>query len=135
VKLLRAAALIAVALAAAGCRSQPKPKPARAVPAVGWRPVGVWSGHGNAQTESFNIESGQWRIKWQATHESPPGAGTLLVTAHSAVSGRPLMVAVDHRGPGSGTAYVNEEPRLFHLVVESSNIDWSVTVEEGVVGP
>ena len=43
-----------------------------------------------------------------------------------------LVQAVDQRGVGRGTAYVSEDPREFYLVVESSNLDWSVTVEEGI---
>jgi hypothetical protein len=101
---------------------------------VGWRRVGSFSGRGNSQTESFNIESGQWRIKWVTTNEKPAGAGTFQVMVHSAVSGRPMMMAVEHRGTGRGTAYVNEDPRLYHLVIESSNVDWSVAMEEAVVG-
>jgi hypothetical protein len=101
---------------------------------VGWRPVGSFTGRGNSQTESFNIGSGQWRIKWATTNEQPVGAGTFLATVHSAVSGRPLGVPIEHRGPGHGTVYVNEDPRLYHLVIESSNVDWSVAIEEAVVG-
>jgi len=52
---------------------------------------------------------------------------------HSAVSGRPLALAVEHRGVGHDTAYVNEDPRLFHLVIESTNLDWAVTIEEAVI--
>jgi hypothetical protein len=55
------------------------------------------------------------------------------VTVNSAVSGRPLELVVDHRGNGHGIAYVNEDPRLFHLVIESGNVDWSVAIEEAVV--
>jgi len=94
----------------------------------------AFSGHGDSQTESFNIESGQWRIKWVATHEDPPGTGTLKVSVHSAVSGRPLGVAIDHQGAGRDIAYVNDDPRLYHLVIESRNVDWSVSIEESAVG-
>lgn len=121
-----AVALLAIAFAACN-HTQPKQ-------AIGWRPIGTWSGHGNAQTDSFNIDSGQWRIKWSTTNESPAGAGTFRATVHSAVSGRPLMEAVDHKGAGKGVAYVNEDPRLFDIDVESANIDWTVAVEEGVAG-
>ncbi|MGA2716004.1 MAG: hypothetical protein ABSG41_23125 [Bryobacteraceae bacterium] len=124
-------ALLVAALLVGACRSEPKP--ARQA-AVGWRPLGTWSGHGNASTDSFNIESSQWRIKWATTNEKPTGAGTFRAEVHSAVSGRPLGLAVDHAGTGHGVAYVNEDPRLFFLDIESSNIDWSVSVEEGVAG-
>src|SRR5579863_1595401 len=105
-----APAIFLLLIASTACTHQPQPEPA-----IGWRPVGSWSGHGNAQTDSFNIESGQWRIKWATTNEHPAGAGSFRATVHSAVSGRPFMVAVDHRGAGNGIAYVNEDPRLFDL--------------------
>ena len=42
------------------------------------------------------------------------------------------MEAVQYKGNGSGTAYVAEDPRLYHLVIESSGVDWSIAVEEAV---
>jgi hypothetical protein len=125
-------AVIVAALTFTGCRPGPKHSVQQTL--VGWQPVGSFSGRGNSQTESFNIDSGQWRIKWATTNEKPAGAGSFRVTVHSAVSGRPMGVAVDHPGTGHGTAYVNEDPRLYHLVIESSNVDWSVAMEEAVVG-
>jgi hypothetical protein len=115
----------------AGCNSSPKPAAGHV--AVGWRPIQAWSGHGDAQTESFNIDSGQWRIKWATSNENPPGSGTFRVTVDSAVSGRPLGVAVEHSGIGHDVAYVNEDPRLYHLVIESRGVDWSMSVEESAV--
>jgi hypothetical protein len=115
------------ALACGACRTEPKAGIQQT--SVGWRAVGSFAGRGDSQTESFNIESGQWRIKWSTT-----GTGMFQMTVHSAVSGRPLGVPVEQRGTGHGTAYVNEDPRLYHLVIESSDVDWSVAVEEAVVG-
>src|ERR1051326_130951 len=112
-----------------GCSRTPKTQK----PLVGWRPIVSFSGRGASQTESFNIESGQWRIKWETTNESAPGAGSFRLTVHSAVSGRPLMQVVDHRGAGKDVAYVNEDPRLYHLVIDSADVDWSVKIEEAVV--
>jgi hypothetical protein len=124
------ALLTIAALISGACRSQPKTKPLL----VGWRPISTFSGHGNAQTDSFDIASGQWRIKWAITNENPPGAGTFEMTVHSAISGRPLGLPVEHRGIGHGIAYINEDPRLYHLVIESSGVDWSVSVEDSVLG-
>lgn len=123
--------LVFLVLALAGCGRRSGPAAQQKRPAIGWRPIGSWSGHGNAQTESFDIGSGAWRIKWEAKNEPSPGDGHLLIMVHSAVSGRPLMQALDHRGAGSGIAYVGDDPRLFHMVIES-NEDWSLTVEEAV---
>ena len=93
-----------------------------------------WSGRGNTQTESFNMESGQWRIRWETSNIESSNAGTFQAIVHSTVSGRFVEVAVDHQGAGKGVAYVGEDPRQFFLDIESSGVDWKVSVEEGVIG-
>ena len=114
-----------------GCASAPPPPKA---PLIGWRHIEDFSGRGSTQTESFNIEGTQWRIKWEATGDTTPSTGKLLVMVHSAVSGRPIALGVEHNGNGKGIAYVTEDPRLYHLVIDSSGLDWSLTVEEEVIG-
>ena len=124
--------LLFAAVATGGCRSAPHPEPKPRL--IGWRPIGSWSGRGDSQTESFNIESTQWRIKWETKGAPSPGAGLFHVVVHSAVSGRPLLEAVEHKGDGRGIAYVTEDPRLYHLVIDSGGVDWSIAVEEAVAG-
>ena len=121
-------ALAATALGSWGCRSEHKADAKRAP--VAWQRVGSWSGRGNAQTDSFDIGFSQCRIRWETRDERAPGAGTFRVTVNSAVSGRELALAVDHRGVGHDLAYVGVDPHFSYLVIESSNVDWSVTVEE-----
>jgi len=123
--------LLLVAGAAGACRSASRTE---SHPQIGWRPIGSWSGRGDDQTESFNIESTQWRIKWETKGAVSAGSGLFHVVVHSAVSGRPLQEAVEHQGDGRGVAYVTEDPRLYHLVIESSGVDWSIAVQEAVVG-
>jgi hypothetical protein len=118
-------------LALGGCKPAPR---AESHPQIGWRPIGSWSGRGDTQTDSFNIESTQWRIKWETKGAASPGAGTFHLVVHSAVSGRPIQDAVQHQGNGRGVAYVTEDPRLYHLVIDSGGVDWTVQVEEAVVG-
>jgi len=77
---------------------------------VVWRTVGSWSGRGNSQTESFTSDSGALRIRWTTTHQKPGGPADFRVTAHSAISGRLLQEAVDHRGTGSGVAAEARRP-------------------------
>src|ERR1700680_749723 len=122
--------LVAAVLMTASCRPQPPAKHS----VLGWRPVASWSGRGNTQTDSFNIGSGQWRIKWETSREQSPGKGYFRLKVHSLVSGRFVETAVDHKGVGADVVYVAEEPRAFFLVIESSGIDWSASVEEGVIG-
>jgi hypothetical protein len=93
-----------------------------------------FSGRGDSQTESFDIDSTEWRIKWETKGAAAPDAGSFHLVVHSAVSGRPIQDAVQQRGNGHGIAYVTEEPRLYELVIESRGLDWSVRVEEAVVG-
>jgi len=115
----------------AACKSASPPKPHAQ---IGWRPITSFSGRGDTQTESFDIASTQWRIKWQTKGAEAPGAGSFHVVVHSAVSGRPILDAIQQHGDGYGIAYVNDDPRLYELVIESTGLDWSVAVEEAVVG-
>jgi hypothetical protein len=124
------AVLLAVVLACGACRSQPKPAENREV--VVWRKIGSWSGQGNTQTGSFTDDSGAMRVQWVTRKESLPGKGTFRLSLHSAISGRPLAVAVDQRGVGRGTAEIQEDPHVAYLVVESANIEWAFTVQEAV---
>ena len=124
--------LVAALLMAASCRPQ-QPAPAKNSE-LGWRPIVSWSGIGSTQTDSFNIGSGQWRIKWETSHEQSPGKGFFRLKVHSLVSGRFVETAVDYKGVGHDVVYVAEEPRAFFLVIDSSGIDWNVSIEEGVIG-
>ena len=93
------------------------------------RSAGSWQGRGNA-TLGFVSDSGRLRITWQARNDAGPAPGTLRVTVHSAVSGRPLKVVVDHQGAGSGVETFDDDPRAYNLMVESANLDWSISVDE-----
>ena len=99
-----------------------------------WRPIGTWSGRGNSQTGSFTVETGALRLRWATQRESGPGRGRFRVTLHSAISGRPLQVIVDRTGVGNDLSYLEDEPRVSYLVIESENVDWTATLEEAVVG-
>lgn len=123
--------LAAAAMLASGCRKEKPPEPKAAT--ILWHSIGSWSGRGDAQTESFDVGYEPCRVRWQAKNESQPGAGALRVTLNSAVSGRELQVIVDQQGAGQNTAYVHVDPHYSYLVIESKNVDWSVTVEEGDV--
>jgi hypothetical protein len=129
--LLRMIPVLLTALVIGGCRTESKPS---AEQVVAWRLIGTWSGRGNGQADTFIGDTGALRIRWKTTNELPLGTGLFRLTVHSSVSGRPLELAVNHRGIGDGTAYVNEDPREFFTVVESANLDWSYTVEEAFMG-
>ena len=55
--------------------------------------------------------------------------------AHSAISGRLLQQVLDQNGAGNGTEYVQQDPNTFYLVVDASQLEWTVTVEEGIGYP
>lgn len=129
---LRLFILALCAMAFFGCRNPLKP--ARNDIVMAWRPVVSWSGNANYQTDSFDIGTGQWRIKWQTTDQPSEKQKIFRVMVHSSVSGRFVTVAVDHPGVGSGINYIAEDPREFFLVVESKGLDWKLKVEEGVEG-
>ena len=122
-------ALAAVTLSA--CRSNSKPAPKQAV--VIWKPLETWSGRGSMQTESFEINTAQWRVAWETRNETSPGAGRFFLTVNSAISGRVIMEAADARGVGKDIAYITDYPRMYHLVIDSKNVDWSITAEVPIV--
>ncbi|OFW42844.1 MAG: hypothetical protein A3J29_02350 [Acidobacteria bacterium RIFCSPLOWO2_12_FULL_67_14b] len=120
--------LVAAAGVLAGCHAPPPPAEEITI----WQRRGAWMGRGLTQTEPFIGDTGFLRLTWEA--HGAPNAGAFKITVHSDVSGRPLLVAVDRRGPGRDVTYVTEDPRAFFLVIESEDLDWSVEVAEGLSG-
>ena len=133
-----AVGLVAAALASCACGPRANPKPQDAAPRVVWRPLGKWSGHGSLQTESFTSETGALRVRWEtklAESDTPPVPGQFRLNAHSAISGRLLQPVVEQAGAGTGVGYVQQDPHVFHVVVESNQLNWTFTVEEAVGYP
>ena len=127
---LAAALIVALAACASACRSE---RPAEPPPAaeITWREIGTWSGRLSRQTESFEVSTAAMRLRWQTTSETSPGAGRLLVTLHSAASGRELQTIVDAHGIGAATVNVADEPRWSYFVIEAANVEWQVVLEQG----
>jgi hypothetical protein len=124
--------IVTLIAASAACREPATPATSRtATDTVAWKPLGSWSGHGVMQTEAFISDTGSLRVTWETRNEAVPGTGVLTIALHSGVSGRPLLDVVSHTGVGRDVTYVTEDPREFFLVIESSNLDWSVSVAEG----
>ena len=123
--------VVLATLLIAGCG---KPKAEAKAPVLGWRFIESWSGRGDTQTDSFDVESGAFRIKWETSHETSPGEGTFQIEVHSGISSRPIALAVERQGIGHDIAYVRDDPRPYYLVVSSKNVDWSIRVEEAVAG-
>ena len=127
----------ALTISACGPRADAKPQPA-VKQSVLWRPLGSWSGRGSLQTESFTSETGALRVRWQTTPDKAEPAepsGVFRLNAHSAISGRLLQPVVDQAGVGSGIGYVQQDPHVFYVVVESNQLNWTFTVEEAVGYP
>ncbi|MGH9199835.1 MAG: hypothetical protein ACRD2A_01210 [Vicinamibacterales bacterium] len=97
-----------------------------------WQPRGKWTGRAAQQTDPFISTTGQLRITWEARGPSEASTKAFRIIVHSDVSGRPLLTAVDRRGPGKDVTYVIEDPRGFFLVIESEDLEWSVEVAEGI---
>jgi hypothetical protein len=120
--------IIAIALASSACGRSAPPKSEQVLE---WQPVGTWGGDGNIQTESFTSNTGVFRFTWES-RDLGATPGHVQITLHSAVSGRPLIEAVDHVGPGSGIIEVNEDPREFYVVISAKAAHWNLKVEEGI---
>ena len=120
-----------------GCTGRAVEPPKPAARTVAYHRLGSWSGRGNVQTESFTSETGALRVRWETTPQPGDAAsaadGAFRITAHSAISGRPLQEVVDHAGVGNGIGYVQQDPHVFYVVIDSSHVNWAFTVEEAVV--
>jgi hypothetical protein len=119
-------------LALSACDAPPARAEPAAAAAVSWRPLGTWSGDGDRQSDSFDVVTGAMRLRWHTAGGSDAAQGRFRVSLYSAISGRPLQVIVDRKGPGADTAYVEDEPRVSYLVIESDRLDWTATLEEAV---
>jgi hypothetical protein len=122
----------AMSLLAVGCESAAVSQPPTRI--VAWKRLGSWSGRTNMQTETFLSDTGSFRVHWETKNESPAGAGRLKVAFRSGDSGRVIIDAVDCRGVCSDTAYVGDQVRWYYLTIDAQDIEWSVTVEEPVLG-
>jgi hypothetical protein len=118
------------AIGLAACRQAPKSLPPEHVLVT--RPVGSWSGRGNS-TIGVVSDSGKFHLDWEAKNERPKGSGTFRLAVHSAVSGRPIQLITESRGETTGSADFQDDPRIYNLMIESANVDWTVSVQEVVV--
>jgi len=123
-------AMAASVFLAGGCRSPQRPPPTAVVV---WKPVGAWSGRGDAQTENFTSDGGGFRVHWEMKNEARAGAGRLRVVFRSGDSGREIIEAIDAHGAGGGAEEVAaERPRWYYLTIESADADWKVSVDERI---
>ena len=70
------------------------------------------------------------RAESAETAEQEGTLSSFQLTLRSGISGRPLKVITDHRGAGSGSVEFGDDPRMYEFLVDSSGVDWSVSVEE-----
>jgi hypothetical protein len=122
--------LVMPVLTLAGCHTPPARAEAASAVTTTWRSLGTWAGRGSRQTESFDVMTGAMRLRWETRAGVTPGH--FRVSLHSSISGRPLQVVVDQTGSGSNTAYLEDEPRVSYLVIESENLDWTASLEEAL---
>jgi hypothetical protein len=101
---------------------------------VAWKHLATWSGRASIQTETFLSDTGVFRINWEAKNESAPGKGTLRVAFRSGDSGRVIIDAVNQKGVGKSSAEVGDMVRWYYLSIDAADVDWSVTVEEPIMG-
>jgi len=114
-------------MSAVACGQAPEQIREAAVPVA--RELGAWSGSGNS-TLGFVSESGSFRITWKAQNRDNEQPGAFHLTLRSGISGRPMKVIADHKGAGGGSVEFGDDPRMYEFLVESSGLDWSISVQE-----
>jgi len=119
-----------LALSSGACEAPPARAEQARVAQTRWHALGSWSGRGSRQTESFDVATGALRLTWDTRATGAAGEGHFRVWLYSAISGRPLQQFVDSSGTGSGTAHAADDPRTSYLVIESAQVNWTITLEE-----
>ena len=129
---MRNAPLLVLAVMTAACQpatdgaSVPRQHTETPAPA---RQLGAWTGKGST-TLGFVSESGSFRITWKAQNQDAARPGAFQLTLRSGISGRPMQVIADHQGAGGASVEFGDDPRIYEFLVESSGIDWSISVQE-----
>jgi hypothetical protein len=95
-----------------------------------WRPVASWTGSGIKESETFAISEPEWRIRWATSNERLAGAGILQIMVHNADTKQLITLAANKQGIGDDVSYVRSGPGRFYVVMNSGNVDWSVTAEQ-----
>lgn len=116
-----------VLMASIACGPTGEPTGETATPVS--RELGSWTGKGST-TLGFVSESGSFRIAWKARNQDNTRPGAFQLTLRSGISGRPMKVIADHQGAGGGSVEFGDDPRMYEFLVESSGIDWSISVQE-----
>ncbi len=122
---MRSLAPLVLAMVFPACAAAPEP-PTPAASPTAVRQLGSWTGTGNT-TLGFVSESGSFRINWKTASQSS-GEGEFLLTLRSGISGRPLKVIASHTG--SGSVEFGDDPRIYEFLVESSGVEWTISVDE-----
>jgi hypothetical protein len=121
------AAVCVAILCAPACHEASEPAPVEDTTAS--RQLGSWKGTGNT-TLGFVSESGSFRINWTTRNQDATQPGSFHLTLRSGISGRPLKVIAEHRGTGASSEEFGDDPRMYEFLVESSRIEWAISVEE-----
>ena len=132
------AAGLAAAAVTAGCGPGTAQTTQGAARGVAWRPLGSWSGRGSLQTESFTSETGALRPPFGETKVPAPGPRPRRRVSPECPQRhqRPhVQQVVEQAGAGSGVGYLQSEPRVFYVVVDSNQLSWTFTVEEAIGYP
>ena len=95
-----------------------------------WSTTAEWDGRGVKETESFATHGREWRVRWRTSNEPFKGAGIMQLFVYRAEDGDLEFVVANLQGKGAGESYVQAEPGSHYLLINSENLDWTVTVEE-----
>jgi hypothetical protein len=97
-------------------------------PEASWREVASWTGSGIKETETFDVQSHEWRIRWTAANEAFQGAGILQIMVYEG-DGALKTLAANKQGVGEDVSYVRGDGPHY-LMINSGNVDWTVIVED-----
>lgn len=88
-----------------------------------WVEVKTWDGTNTKDTETFQVDSAEWRINWKSSSDA---LFSIIVYDDT---GKTVSVAANTLKAGSDVSYVHRRGR-FYLKITAGNTRYSVSVED-----
>lgn len=104
----------------------PPPAPIKKKPAR-WREVAAWSGSDNKNTETFTVNSHEWRIRWDSKPNKSVG-GNFSVFLYTE-KGKMKSLVVNASGASSDSSIMRGKGS-YYLDISSLFSDYAIIVEE-----
>lgn len=91
-----------------------------------WTTVAKWSGTSTKTTETFNVQSSEWRIHWALEGD----AYSILQIFVYNDKGAMVSLAANQLGPSQDVSYVRAPAGKYYLTINTANSKYAIIVAD-----